>query len=117
MAPFYGDAHSDHRIVVEALHAATKVFRLPSLRALRMMEIPSETNFAYRAVPPFLPNYYVDISPYMEEKMNIMKIYRSELGQHPFPRSTEAIRSLAVLRGSESGVLYAEAFMTIFERW
>ncbi len=115
--PFYGDAHSDHRIIVEALHSATKVFRLPTLRAVRMMEVLSETNFALSGTLPFTPNYYVDITPFLDRKIEIMKIYRSEIGVHPFPRSEEAIRALAVLRGSESGFGAAEAFVTLFERW
>ena len=45
-----------------------------------------------------------------------MKIYSSETDKHPFPRSTEAIRSLALLRGSQSGFKYAEAFKVLIER-
>ena len=39
-----------------------------------------------------------------------MKIYKSETGPFPFPRSEEAIRSLAKLRGSQSGYKFVKHF-------
>ena len=44
-----------------------------------------------------------------------MKIYKSELKKHPFPRSLDSLKSLAILRGSQSGFKYAEAFELIKE--
>ena len=83
-----------------------------------MYETISETDFA----PPlpenaFMPNYYVDITPFLEKKIEIMKIFASELGEHPFPRSIRNIKALAINRGSQSGVEYAESFMIIKEIW
>ena len=52
----------------------------------------------------------------MSKKIKIMKIYKSELGKHPFPRSVKSIEALGILRGSESGFKYAEAFKTIIDR-
>jgi hypothetical protein len=46
----------------------------------------------------------------------IMKIYRSELKKYPFPRSRESIRSLASIKGSESGYNYAEVFKLVLVR-
>jgi hypothetical protein len=42
-----------------------------------------------------------------------MKIFESELGQHPFPRSLENIKALAHFRGASVGVQYAEAFQLL----
>jgi hypothetical protein len=42
-----------------------------------------------------------------------MKTYKSEIKKHPFPRSVESIKSLAILRGAESNFKYAEAFLNI----
>lgn len=44
-----------------------------------------------------------------------MKIYSSEFGTFPFPRSEQAIRALATLRGATAGCLAAEAFMLLKE--
>ncbi|CAN5165469.1 PIG-L family deacetylase [soil metagenome] len=108
------DAHSDHRVIFEAVMACTKSFRYPYIKRVLMYECISETEFA-PALPErvFIPNYFIDISEYMDEKLEIMKIYASELGEHPFPRSIENIRSLAHFRGAAVGVKYAEAFQLI----
>ena len=42
-----------------------------------------------------------------------MSIYKSELGEHPFPRSIENINALATYRGASVGVKFAEAFQLI----
>ena len=110
IGPHLGDAHSDHRAVFYALHAVTKIFRNPSVKAFLSMEALSETNFS---IPggEFKPNFYVDVSKWLDFKIAVMKKYPSEIKAHPFPRSEEAIRSLACLRGSEAGCQFAESFM------
>jgi LmbE family N-acetylglucosaminyl deacetylase len=108
------DAHSDHRIVFDAVMSCTKSFRYPYVKKVLMYECLSETEFA-----PILPervfqaNYYVDISNFLNKKIEIMKIFNSELGEHPFPRSIKNIEALATFRGATVGVLYAEAFQMI----
>jgi len=79
-----------------------------------MYECISETEFA-PAFPEkvFIPNYWVDISGLMNEKLELMKIYESELGNHPFPRSLRNIESLATFRGASVGVDYAEAYQIV----
>ena len=69
-------------------------------------------NFPLEQVKTFNPNVYVDISKYIEKKIDIMKIYKSELGSHPFPRSEENIKALATFRGASCGFNYAESLFT-----
>lgn len=107
--PYKGDIHTDHKIVCEAAYSCTKNFRYPSIKKILCMEIVSETNYSY-SDEGFRANYYVNIEKYMEKKIKIMKIYKKEVGLHPFPRSEDAVRALATLRGSSSGYKYAEAF-------
>lgn len=108
------DVHSDHRITFDAVIACTKSFRYPFIKKVLMYECISETEFA-PALPEniFIPNYFADISEHLNEKIEIMKIYKSELGEHPFPRSAKNIECLAAFRGAIAGVEYAEAFMLI----
>jgi len=110
--PDYNDVHSDHKIVFDWCFACTKVFRHPSVKAVMTMEILSETNFGYPACSS-IPNFYVDISDTLEQKLQAAMIYDTEMGEHPFPRSLADIRALATLRGSEAGVEFAEAFRVI----
>lgn len=108
------DAHSDHRVSFDAVIACTKSFRYPSIKKVLMYECISETEFA-PALPErvFQPNYFVDITGHFSKKVEIMKIYASELGEHPFPRSIRNIEALATFRGASVGVEYAEAFQLI----
>ena len=79
-----------------------------------MMETISETDFAPALIEnAFIPNYYVDISDYFEKKQEILNIYKSELGEYPFPRSHRNIEALATMRGSQIGVEYAESYMVL----
>ncbi len=108
------DAHSDHRITFDAVVACTKSFRYPFIKKVLMYECISETEFAPALFEKvFLPNYYVDVSVYMKKKLELMQVYASELGEHPFPRSIRNIEALAVFRGASVGVEYAEAFQLI----
>lgn len=116
--PFRGDVHSDHRIVFDASFSCTKSFRHPSLKCIYMMETLSETEFA-PAIPghTFVPNSFVNISEFFEKKIEILRIFGSELGDHPFPRSETNIRALATFRGATSGCKFAESFMLLKETW
>jgi len=108
------DAHSDHRITFDAVMACTKSFRYPFIKKVLMYECISETEFA-PALPEkvFQPNYFVDITDFFEKKLKIMRIYKSEMGEHPFPRSEENIKALATFRGATAGVRFAESFQLV----
>jgi LmbE family N-acetylglucosaminyl deacetylase len=114
--PHRSDAHSDHRIVFEAAAACTKWFRYPSVRRVLAYETISETESGLDADCTFRPNVFVDIDEFLDRKLEIMAIYQSELGAFPFPRSVEAVRALARLRGTASGFMAAEAFQLLRER-
>ncbi|MCJ8347383.1 PIG-L family deacetylase, partial [bacterium] len=58
---------------------------------------------------------FVDISAFMDKKIEIMETFKSELGEHPFPRSITNIKALATFRGATSGCKYAESFMLLKE--
>lgn len=116
MLPYRMDVHTDHRVVFDAGAACSKWFRYSCVTKVLAYETLSETEFTLDARSVFQPNYYVDITRYLEQKIEIMSIYRSEISDFPFPRSAEAIRALATLRGSSSGFRAAEAFQLMRER-
>lgn len=115
--PFRDDVHSDHRYAFEAIYSCTKSFRKPYIEQIYMIEALSETEFS-PSIPStsFVPNVYVDITEYMDRKMEIMSMYAQEVMAEPYPRSLSSIKALARVRGSRSGVMYAEAFMLLYER-
>ena len=57
----------------------------------------------------------MDITGYADRKLDIMRIYESELGRHPFPRSPEALAAKATLYGAMAGCEAAEGFMLMRE--
>jgi N-acetylglucosamine malate deacetylase 1 len=114
--PFRSDVHSDHKAVFDAVSACTKSFRYPFIRRVRAYETLSETEFSLRPNDSgFKPNLWIDISEFLEQKIEVMKLFKNEFGEHPFPRSEKCIRALATLRGSTAGVESAESFVTMKE--
>ena len=114
--PYRNDIHSDHAAVFDAVASCTKSFRYPFIRRVRAYETLSETEFSIRPGDSgFRPNLWVNISSYLDEKIEIMRLYEGEMGQPPFPRSEKNIRALATLRGSTAGVNAAEAFVSLKE--
>ena len=114
--PFKEDVHTDHKKLFEASYSCTKSFRHSFIKKIYMMETLSETDFAPSIKKEsFTPNTFIDISRYMKKKIQIMKVYKSEIKKHPFPRSEKSIRALATFRGSSSGCKFAESFMLLKE--
>lgn len=116
--PYKNDTHSDHGVTFDAVISAAKAFRSESITRILAYEVISETEFA----PPlkdntFMPNSFSDISGYIEQKIKIMRIYKSEIANHPFPRSVKNIKALATFRGATAKVKYAESFMILKEIW
>ena len=108
--PHVGDVHSDHKIISEVISTCTKNFRFSFIKLILAYEVLSETNFNLNKKNYFKPNYYEDISKFLEKKIKAMKIYKGEIKKFPFPRSQETIKSLAKVRGSEINTKAAEAF-------
>lgn len=114
--PFNGDVHSDHRYFFQTAYSCLKTFRNSSIKTILMMETISETEFAPSLKENvFIPNYFVDISDYLDAKLKIMSIYRGEICKHPFPRSKKNIKALAIFRGATAGSEFAESFMLLKE--
>ena len=116
LVPHRGDIHSDHRATFDAVAACSKWFRYPSVRRVMAYETVSETEFGMESGSGFRANVYVEIGAYLEKKLEIMQIYRSEIAEFPFPRSVRTVRALAEWRGSNAGWPAAEAFELLRER-
>lgn len=114
--PFPWDIHKEHQVAFEAALACTKVFRNSFVKRVVLMETPSETDFAPAyVVNSFNPNLFIDISGHIDEKLDIMRLFESEVQPHPFPRSVESLQALATYRGGQAGCSAAESFMVIKE--
>jgi len=114
--PFKSDVHSDHRAIFNASYSCTKSFRYPFIEKIYMVETLSETEFAPSTKEDsFIPNSFVNITDYMDKKIEIIQIFKSEIALHPFPRSERNLRALATIRGATCGCEYAESFLLLKE--
>ena len=115
--PNRSDVHTDHQVTFKAAVSCCKNFRAPFIRKILMYECLSETEFAPALTEcAFVPNVFVDISEYFCQKLEIFKVYTSEVMEPPFPRSIETVTSFAQYRGSRIGKEYGEAFYLLFEK-
>ena len=116
LVPHSSDIHTDHHVTFNAVGACTKWFRYPSIERVMAYETLSETEFGLDPSNTFRPNVYIDIGDQLDAKLAALQIYSAELGAFPFPRSAEAVKALAMVRGSAAGFHAAEAFELLRER-
>ncbi len=60
-----------------------------------------------------MPNVFVDISGYLEQKLKAMEMFASQVRQPPHERSIATLRALATLRGATVMRQAAEAFVLV----
>lgn len=114
--PHKGDMHVDHRSVIEASMVALRPVSCPNIKGIYAYETLSETDWNTPSVDnAFIPTVYSNITETIELKLAAMKCHESQLCEYPHPRSLEAIKALAMHRGSTICVPYAEAFVNIRE--
>lgn len=118
LLPFRSDRHEDHRQVFDACQVALRpVAARAFVEKVACFETVSETHWsAVGAEPGFEPQWYVDVTAHLDAKLEAMRMYASQVRAMPDARSLEAIRALAVFRGSTVGMHAAEAFVVLRER-
>ena len=106
------DANNDHKIVFHSTIMATRPGAQNHVRRLMSYEVLSSSEWAY--VDAFIPNYFEELTEQdVEVKWQALSFYESEIKCFPFPRSSDGIRTLAMMRGMQSGFKFAEAFHLI----
>jgi len=108
------DLNVDHRVVATAVLTAFRPKADQSCKEIRLMEIPSATDYGHQALTGnFTPNLYVNIENQWNAKLLALSAYESEIIEYPNSRSAQGIRNLAELRGNQVGYKLAEAFQVI----
>ena len=100
----------DHQITCKAVLTACRPIKNNTVKKILSFEIPSSTDWALYKDKQFQPNYFIDISKHINEKINLIKFYKKELRNYPHSRSITGIKSLASIRGVSCGVKFAESF-------
>jgi LmbE family N-acetylglucosaminyl deacetylase len=106
------DANNDHKIVFNATIMATRPAAQNVVNKVMSYEVLSSSEWAY--VQTFAPNYFEELTEKdVESKWQALSYYETEIKNYPFPRSRDGVRALAMIRGMQSGVKFAEAFHLI----
>jgi len=113
LVPFPGDLHLDHRKVAEAALVAARPGRSHLVRQIWAYETVSETHWGWGVGPPFDANGYVDVSAFLETKLEAAAAYASQMRAFPHERSIDALRALAIARGAAVSAEAAEGFQLI----
>ncbi len=100
----------DHQITCKATLTACRPLKSSSVKKILSFEILSSTEWSKFKKKGFEPNYFIDISKQIKQKISSMKHYKMELRKYPHSRSIKAIEALARFRGVSCGVKFAEAF-------
>jgi LmbE family N-acetylglucosaminyl deacetylase len=117
--PNRSDVHSDHRISFQAIYPCTKNYRYSFIKSILMYETLSETEFAPAlAENAFIPNTFVDITDYIDKKIEIMKLYDTEIMPDPLPRSVHTIKSISAFWWIQNwGGIVCRSFYVTFRRY
>ena len=116
------DTNNDHLHTSLACQAAIRLFqRNPKFKAIKellFMEVPSATEWSVnKAMNPFNPNLFIEVGKEaIEKKIYALSLYSGVMRPYPHPRSNEVLVGLAAYRGGQSGMVYAEAFESVFRR-
>jgi LmbE family N-acetylglucosaminyl deacetylase len=114
--PFQLDLHEDHRALFRSFSVAWRPSSKTGqgVREIYCYETNSETHWNFHQVEGgFLPNVWIDISSTLERKLEALSCFRSQIREAPEARSLEAVRALAIWRGSQAGMAAAEAFVLV----
>ncbi len=114
LCPF-PDRHIDHRIIFDSVMVASRpVGYGKKIELLAAYETLSETHWNAPYIEPnFNHNLIVDISNQINEKLEALRSYKSQVDEKMGPRSIDSVKALAKFRGSQAGFSFGEAFYVI----
>ncbi|MFA6405689.1 MAG: PIG-L family deacetylase [Candidatus Paceibacterota bacterium] len=109
-----GDLNIDHQLTFQSVLTACRPQPGFFVKSIFTFETPSSTEWANKDFgKTFIPNFYNNISDFIDRKIEILRIYKDEMRSYPHPRSYEGVQILAKFRGMTVGYKYAEAFEVI----
>ncbi|MCD7998108.1 MAG: PIG-L family deacetylase [Clostridiales bacterium] len=114
--PHRGDMQVDHKLTADAAMVALRPKYQHVVKKIYVYETLSETGWDVpNTVNEFIPNSYNEIVEVLDMKIEALSMFTTQIAKYPNPRSAEAIRALAMYRGSNVNLRAAEAFSLIRE--
>lgn len=110
--PHIGNLNIDHQVAHRAALTAARPVPDQPVKSIFAYEILSSTDWAPSG-SPFVPTRFVDISATLDQKLDALQLYSTEVQGPPHTRSFEGVRSLARSRGYSTGLPAAEGFVVL----
>lgn len=111
---FWGDVNVDHQNVYRSTLVAVRPVMGQVVKDLYCYRVPSSTEWTpNKADTMFMPNTFVDITEYAEQKYKAFSKYTTELRDYPHPRSIQYLREDDKAAGHRVGLYAAEEFILL----
>ncbi len=104
--------NQDHEAVFNACISALRPYLYTTKAFQNIVLIMDAPHLAW-GKEPFKPNFYVDITKYLQKKLEAYKRHKSQLRPEPHISSVESLQQLALWRGKEISTYAAEAYQCI----
>jgi LmbE family N-acetylglucosaminyl deacetylase len=101
--------NQDHEAVYKAIYAACRP-HLPTDKPFCRLVLSYDQPQLTWNHSPFHPNFYIDISDYLDKKLAAYRCHVSQVRPEPHHASVENVERPARMRGSEVSLTAAEAF-------
>ncbi len=101
--------NQDHEAVYKAIYAACRPHLPVDKPFTRLILSYDQPQLTWNHTP-FHPNFYIDISNFLDLKLKAYRCHQSQIRPEPHHASVENVERLARLRGSEVSLPAAEAF-------
>ncbi len=103
------DINLDHKMIFDSTIVAARPNN--SIKEILCYEVPSASEWDNRDSNCFIPNYFEEISKWdVENKINALKKYETEIRPHPHPRSLESMKIYAQFRWTSICKKFAESY-------
>ena len=113
---FWGDVNCDHQNVYKSTLVAVRPLMGQVVKELYCYRVPSSTEWTpNKADTMFMPNSFVDIKDFAEQKYKAFACYSTELRDYPHPRSVQYLRESDKAAGLRVGMLAAEEFVLLLK--
>lgn len=107
-----GYVNVDHQVLHDAVITAYRPQPGHWVRTLLFFEVPSSTEWRPAASGmQFAPDYFFDVTDFLDRKLAALNAYALEMRAFPHPRTIKAVEHLSGWRGATIGCAAAEAFM------
>ena len=107
------DVNRDHRALFDSVAVATRPTPGQTVRRVLTYAPTSSTEWTPAPTNWFVPNWFVDVSETMTQKLEAFACFETESRPFPHPRNAEGLEAHARFFGATVGCRYAEPFVLV----